>query len=167
MIRLSIVGLVFSFCFLITTSVFAQEQVARPQVSTKSGIAKMSCPARVEVIKKRADGLTKLTVNMEEKFASIAARAETRYLTKVIPFGMEVVNYASLAADIQTKKATVDAALKIAQHDTNTFNCVSSNSKTQMMEFRKDMQTVKSALKEYRASVKNLIVAVSKVMEGK
>jgi hypothetical protein len=56
----------------------------------------------------------------------------------------------------------VQAALTKTQNDADNFNCT-GNPKDQLMLFREDMQSVKKALKDYRTSIKNLIVAVHSV----
>lgn len=84
-------------------------------------------------------------------------------MSKVVPSGKTIANYDSLVADIQAKKSAVQTALSIAQNDANSFSCTGDDPKGQLTQFRKDMQAVKKALKEYRTSIKNLIVAVRSV----
>ncbi len=100
---------------------------------------------------------------MEEKFDVIAKRVEDYYTSKVVPSGKTVANYASLVADIQTKKGAVQTALTQAQTNAASFACTSDDPKGQMTQFKDDMRTVKAALKDYRTSIKNLIVAVRSV----
>lgn len=100
---------------------------------------------------------------MEDKFDRIAKRVENHYTTKVIPSGKSAANYDGLVADIATKKTAVQVALIIAHNDSNSFSCTTADPKGQMTQFRKDMQLVKKALKEYRTSIRNLIVDVRSV----
>ncbi|HSX18683.1 MAG TPA: hypothetical protein VLE91_00955 [Candidatus Saccharimonadales bacterium] len=132
--------------------------VANPNLSTQSG-ALRSCQAKEAAIKNRSMHLTQLAQNMETKFDAIANRVENYYTTKVVPGGKTVPNYDALVADIQTKKTAASTALTKAQNDANNFSC-SGNPKTQLTQFREDMQLTKSALKNYRTSIRNLIVAV-------
>lgn len=97
---------------------------------------------------------------MQEKFDAIAGRVEEYYTAKVIPSGKTVANYGSLVADIQTKKAAVQTALTTAQSHTGSFTCDGNDPKGQLTQFKDDMRAVKSALKDYRTAIKNLIVAV-------
>lgn len=122
-----------------------------------------ACQAREVAIKKRSDQLVALATNMESKFDSIAKRVEDYYTTTVIPSGKSVANYDALVSDIQSKKSAVSTALATAQSDVSSFSCVSDDPKTEMTKFRTDMQAVKSALKDFRTSIKNLIVAVHSV----
>jgi peptidoglycan hydrolase CwlO-like protein len=122
-----------------------------------------ACQAREDAIKKRASHITQLATNMEDKFDKHAQKVEEYYTSKVVPSGKTVANYDSLVADIDAKKAAVAAALSTAQNDANNFSCTGDDPKGQLTQFRKDMQAVKKALKDYRTSIKNLIVAVRSV----
>lgn len=141
-------------------------QANNPRIPAPSGLAAgklQSCQARENGIKQRSTHLVDLVTNMESKFDAIASRVEDYYTSKVVPSGKAVPNYNTLVADIQTKKTAVQAALTTAQSDAASFSCTSSDPKTQMTKFRTDMQVVKTALKDFRTSIKNLIVAVHSV----
>lgn len=122
-----------------------------------------ACQAKENSIKNKLTHLADLVTNMESKFDSIATRVENYYSSKVVPSGKTVPNYDALVSDIQNKKTAVQTALTVAQSNANSFNCTGNDPKGQLAQFRKDMQAVKSALKEYRTSIKNLIVAVHSV----
>lgn len=118
------------------------------------------CQNREAAITKRSEQLTKMATTMEVTFARIATRVENYYTNTVKPSGKTVSNYDALVADIAAKKTIVDTDLTKAQTDMTTFDCASSDPKGQLTTFRTDMQKVKSDLKDYRTSIKNLIVAV-------
>ncbi|MBI3397376.1 hypothetical protein HY045_02780 [Candidatus Woesebacteria bacterium] len=122
-----------------------------------------ACQARENAIKTRSTHLGQLATTMEEKFDAIAKRVEEYYTTKVVPSGKTVSDYDALVADIQTKKTAVQTALTQAQADSTGFSCTGDDPKGQMTLFRKDMQAVIQALKDYRTSIKSLIVAVHSV----
>lgn len=122
-----------------------------------------ACQARENAMKTRSTNLTKLVTTMEEKFDAIALRVEKFYTTKIIPSGKTVANYDVLVNNIATKKSDVQTALTKAQDDIAGFSCDGNDPKAQMKDFRLDMQTVKEKLKDYRKSVKDLIVAVHSV----
>ena len=159
--------------FVLTSSVLAvgkpsdvgaQSVTGQAQAKTRLTEAKLrACQAREDAIKKRASYLTQLATNMESNFDKHTQRVEEYYTSKVVPSGKTVANYDSLVADIQTKKTAVQAALTTAQNDANNFSCAGNDPKAQLTQFRKDMQAVKKALKDYRTSIKNLIVAVRSV----
>ena len=119
-----------------------------------------SCQARENSIMKRAERLGNLAANMLEKFDAITERVKEFYETKVVPDGNTVENYDDLVADIDAKKEAAQASLDNAQDAISAFSCDSDDPKGLLTQYREDMQDVKSALKDYRTSIKNLIVAV-------
>lgn len=124
-----------------------------------------SCQARESAITNRSVHLGQLVTTMEEKFDAIVKRVEEYYTTKVVPSGKTVVNYDSLVADIQTKKNAVQTATGTkTQASIAGFSCTGDDPKGQLTQYRKDMQAVIQALKDYRTSIKNLIVAVHSVV---
>lgn len=145
---------------------YGASQAGNPRQNAQTRLldAKLrACQARENAIKQRSTRLTQLVATMESKFDAIAKRVEDYYNSKIVPSGKSVANYASLTADIQTKKTAVQTALTTAQNDETGFSCTSGDPKGQMTQFRQDMQAVKEALKDYRISIKNLIVAVHSV----
>ncbi len=122
-----------------------------------------ACQARENAIKTRSGHLSQLVTSMEEKFDAIAGRVEEYYTSKVVPSGKTVANYDSLVADIATKKAAVGTAVTKTQNDISGFSCDGADPKGQMTTYRSDMQGVKQELKDYRTSIKDLIVAVRSV----
>lgn len=129
-----------------------------------TGAKLKACQAKENTIKKRTEQLVKLATTMQEKFEAIAGRVKEYYTSKVVPNGKTVANYDSLVADIQTKKGAVQTALSQAQTNALGFACTSDDPKGQLVQFKDDMKAVKSALKDYRTSIKNLIVAVRSVI---
>lgn len=119
-----------------------------------------ACEAKQEAIKNRMGSLTRLTANMVEKFDSISTRVQAFYADKVLPSGETLSNYDALVAEIAAKKAIVDTDLETAQTSVDEFNCGADNPKEHLNRFRLSMQKVKTDLKNYRTSIKNLIVAV-------
>ena len=122
-----------------------------------------ACQARENAIKTRFERLSQLVTTMEEKFDAIAGRVEEYYTSKVVPGGKTVANYDSLIADIATKKVAVGTALTKARNNVSGFSCDGNDPKGQMMTYRSDMQGVIQELKNYRTSIKDLIVAVRSV----
>ncbi len=132
------------------------------QANQQNGVTR-ACQTRENAIKTRSTHLVNLVTTMESKFDAIATRVEDYYANKVAPSGKTVSNYNTLVSDIQTKKTAIQTALTTAQNDATSFTCTSTNPKGQLTQFRDDMQAVKSVLKDYRTSIKNLIVAVHSV----
>ncbi len=176
--QISFLGIFLISLILFTVTAFAigkpqdvgaqGQGLEHPNVSVTQGVGGKlrACQARESAIKNRLTHLTTLTTNMETKFDAIAARVENFYTNKVVPSGKTVSNYNTLVSDIQAQKTTVQTVLTKAQTDVNSFSCISGNPKTQLTQLREDMQVVKRALKAYRTSIKNLIVAVRSVTGG-
>ena len=156
-----------SFVFLLTvfllsfsaTPVLAQD--ATPKVGKRLGELKMkACQSHEESLQQRMTKLTNMTTNMQNKFAAHAQRVEDYYTDKVISAGKNVANYDQLVVDVENKNTKVSESLAKAQTTANNFSCEAENPKQVLTSFRKDMQSTKMALKEYRIAIKNLIVAV-------
>lgn len=173
LLLISVLLLIFVFFTSSALAVNKPDTVGRPsnvggekkqQVQVRLAEAKLkACQAKEGALKKRTEQLAKLTTVMQEKFDAIAGRVEEYYVSKAVPNEKTVTNYDSLAADIQTKKEAVQSALTAAQGNVGSFACDGNNPKGQLVQFREDMLEVKSALKDYRTSIKNLIVAVRSI----
>lgn len=150
---LILLAILFSIVYLI----FAPHTFAQ-RVNPSANGKLRACQAHEKAIKNRLQSLINLVSNQEDKFGSISARVENYYTSKMVPKGEILSNYNTLVADISTKKSVVDSDLANAKKDAASFSCTSSNPKTPLLTFRQDMQTVKSALKDYRTSIRNLIV---------
>lgn len=153
----------FTALALLVTPVFAVGSSARPStVPVGSGSGRLNeakikvCQVHEEVINTRASNLNRLVTNMLSKFDAIAVRVEEYYTGS----GLNVAGYGTLVSTIAAKKSAVESALLTAENDANSFSCTGENPKGKMTEYRKDMQAVISGLKEYRSSIKDLIVAV-------
>jgi hypothetical protein len=102
------------------------------------------------IIQKRSTQATKqLAV-----FKKIADRVEAFISDKKLT----IENYDALAADIKDKEAAATAAIEA---NTNTvFDCASTDSAAPGKVAKASVETVRSALQDYRTSIKNLIVKV-------
>ena len=162
--KIKIIGAsVLAASFLVSNVAFAIN--IPDDIKTKlQDVRLKSCQARESLIKNRSNSLARLVEGMINHFDKIALRVENYYTEKVVPSGKTVANYAELMADIDAKKALVETALQKSKDDFKTFSCTTDDPKGQLALFREDMQAVKKALKDYRASIKNLIVAINSVM---
>ena len=114
------------------------------------------CQDRHDRIEKHAKNSTKIADKIADTFAAIADRVDQFKVDKAI----DVENYQQLKADVESKKAAVDAAITAATGQSTTFDCNSTGPKAQLHDFISQMDNVRKALKEYRTSIKNLIHAV-------
>lgn len=128
--------------------------------NTKAEGRLRACQAKQQGVIKRMTQLEKMATNMLGKFSEIQARVEKYYIDKVLPSGKTVANYSVLLADIQTKKTAVQTAITAVKTGSAGFSCTIGDPKEQVKLFRDGMKEVKSALKAYRTSIRNLIVAV-------
>ena len=102
------------------------------------------------IIQKRSTQATKQL----DVFKKIADRVEKFISDKQLT----IENYDALAADIKDKEAAATAAIEA---NTNTvFDCDSADSSDPGKVAKASVQTVRDALKDYRTSIKNLIVKV-------
>lgn len=156
--------ILFGFLFLLSLVFVTPTFAAKPSsLPTPSDGKVRACQARQDAIKNRMESLVKMAANMEEKFDSIANRVKDFYTNKVLSTGKTVANYDTLVSNIQTKKDVVKSDLNKARSDVDSFNCETGDPKTLFNQFRLDMQMVKKALKDFRTSIKNLIVAVHSI----
>lgn len=123
------------------------------------------CQNHEDEIKEKLGNLGDFVSRALGTFDAIASRVENFYTTKVAPTH-PISNYQALVSDIAAKRAAAVTALTNAQSDINGFVCTGANPKGQITQYRVDMQLVKQALKDYRTSIKNLIVAVKAEVEG-
>ena len=89
-------------------------------------------------------------------FTSIAEKTEKFYTAK----GKTVSNYDQLTADVSAKKAAAQSAVDALSATSTSFTCSQDNPKGVATSFKAELKTEISALKAYKTSVKNLIVAV-------
>lgn len=142
----------------------AQAEEAKEKAKNKLTEAKLrACQNKETSIRKRIDRLTQLTTKIETNFDKHAQMVEEYYTSTVLPSGKTVANYDELIADIQTRKEAVQTALLETQGSVGGFDCEGDDPKGQLKQFRTDIQAVKKALKDYRFSIKNLIVGVRSV----
>lgn len=119
-----------------------------------------ACQSIEKNLTNRSNHLVELVTHMETTFTRIANGVEQYYLTKVVPAGNTLSNYDALVADITTKQNALTPLIEAAQADVINFSCTSDNPGASMTQYRTDMQAILHGLKDYRTSIKNLIVAV-------
>jgi hypothetical protein len=118
------------------------------------------CQNRQAAIKQRSQNLVRRANLIMNRFDRITTRVEQYYTNKLVPKGATIENYDQMVANITAKKAVVQAALTKAETDAKDFSCSSDSPKVQLQAFRQDMLAVIGALKDYKKSVIDLLVAV-------
>lgn len=168
--RITLFAGVMSFSLLFASPAWAQSQNANARammkrpVSTPSARIVNACQSREEAVKKNLGQLNRLVTNMLSVFDRHATRVQTFYTSTLVPAGKTLPNYDALVADIQTKRVAVEKALAEAEAGAADFSCTSGDPKQLLTQYRVDMQATKNALKVYRTSIKNLIVAMGTLM---
>ncbi|MDB5187187.1 MAG: hypothetical protein JWM07_659 [Candidatus Saccharibacteria bacterium] len=92
-------------------------------------------------------------------FDSIAERVQAFYVTK----GNTLENYDELVADMGAKKAAAETAVEALEAQKGGFDCEGTNPKSAITTYKTTLLDTIAVLKEYRTSVKNLIVGVKSV----
>ena len=115
-----------------------------------------ACEAREQRITRTMEQMAKRGENHIAVFTKIADRVKAFYEEK----GRTVADYDALVADVDAKKQAAEAAVASAQSVGDVFSCDGDSPKIASEEFREAHKAQVAALKEYRTSVKNLIVAV-------
>lgn len=118
------------------------------------------CEKMESKIKKRSVKMVTKAENMVTRFDKIAHRVEDYYTDKLLPKGAVVDNYEALVADVAAHEAAVNDAVATAQSGTSSFDCDANDPKGRLGNFRVDMKSVIAALKDYRTTVVDLLVAV-------
>ena len=122
---------------------------------------KLQICERVESkIENRSVKMVNKEENMVTRFDKIATKVKDYYTDKLLPKGGTIDNYDALVADVAAHEAAVNDAVATAQSGTSSFDCDANDPKGRLGNFKVDMKSVITSLKEYRTSVVNLLVAV-------
>ncbi len=89
-------------------------------------------------------------------FNKIFERTQVFYTTK----GKTAANYDALVADANAKKAAAEVAVAKAKTTSVDFKCDGSDPKGMASAFQGNLKEQNEALKAYKTSIRNLIVAV-------
>jgi uncharacterized membrane protein YqiK len=138
----------------------AKHEAQREATKTRLADAKLqACEKRQTVISNIMKRISDRGQKQIDLFSGIAARTQAFYEKK----GKTLSNYDALVADVAAKKESAqDAVAMIAAHGTE-FDCNSEDPKGSVTSFREHQKQAIAALKEYKTSVKNLIVGVKSV----
>ena len=119
-----------------------------------------ACQRKQTNIKRRSDNLIRRVNLIIDRFDRITNRVKEYYNNKLVPKGITVENYDQLLADIEAKKQAAKDAASIASDTAKGFSCDSADPKAQLGQFRTEVTNVIRALKEYKKSVIDFLVAV-------
>lgn len=145
----------------------ARQKVQEMKVKLENRQAKLD-DAKKKICEKRQANIKKHMTNTAARgerqltvFTKIAERVQKFYVDK----NLSVANYDELVAAMETAKADARKAVDAAKTDSTTFQCGADNPKGLADTFKERLKVEIEALKAYRTSVKNLIVAVKSAAE--
>lgn len=118
------------------------------------------CEKRSDKIIKRSNQLAQRAEKQLNKFTEIAGRVDNFYLNRLVPKGVTLANYDALKADIEARKQEVADTVASAKTAAASFDCSGEDPKGQLGSYRDEMKVAVAALKDFRISIKNFIVAV-------
>ncbi|OGY32308.1 MAG: hypothetical protein A3A57_01560 [Candidatus Woykebacteria bacterium RIFCSPLOWO2_01_FULL_41_12] len=134
---------------------------ARGKFEKHLGEAKLRvCEKLEDTINNRSDHLLDRVNKHIARFDRISSKVQTFYTEKMVPKGINVENYETLVGNIATKKAAAVEAAANAAATIDDFDCSGDSPGQALADFHDQMHVVIKALKEYKKSVVDLIVAV-------
>lgn len=118
-----------------------------------------ACEARQSAIRTIMQNAGERGDNHIAVFSKITERVEAFYVSK----GKTLSNYDQLVAEVAAKKAAAQAAVDAVKSADTQFTCDGDNPKGMISVFKAELKAQVTAMKEYRAAVKNLIAGVKSV----
>ncbi len=122
-----------------------------------------ACENRRESAKKIMERISNRGEKQIEVFTKISDRTQEFYKQK----GYNVANYDSLVSDVNAKKQAALVATENTKKSAEKFVCSSDNSVGNSAVFKNNLKLQIQAIKDYKTSVKNLIVAVKSANPNK
>lgn len=124
---------------------------------------KAACENRRESFKTRMENISERAGRHVSRLESITERVDAFKTTK----NLTVENYDALLADVENKKALVETLAEAVKQQAEAFTCgeEEGEAKANLSTFKDALEQEIDALKAYKTSVKNLIVAVKTAAE--
>lgn len=174
---ITLVSLLLIFLFLFTSVVVAVEGPVKLQTklvaqnsqntATSAGKKAHLDQVKLKICQKKQAGIQKRSQNLVRRgnlifsrFDRIVERVKQYYNNRLVPKDLTIENYDLMLANIEANKTTVKEALSTAENAAKAFDCSSDDPKGQIHTFRVEMTNVIRALKEYKKSVIDFLVAV-------
>jgi hypothetical protein len=117
------------------------------------------CKEREARINEKMKKISERKAKQVEVFNKIAERTMTFYEEN----NLTLANYDALVADVVAKRGIADAEIENLKNTTVDFKCDSEDPLKVSEAFKTARESVKKAMKDYKTSVKNLIVGVKSV----
>jgi hypothetical protein len=114
------------------------------------------CVAVSKNITMRSQNMVRTVAELQNKFMSIVEGVKAYYVKN----GLKLSNYDELVVSIDTNNRLIEQHMTAAQEDVSQFSCNGENPSAQLKKLEVDIHLVLNALKEYRNTIRNLIVAI-------
>ncbi|HSW85757.1 MAG TPA: hypothetical protein VLF79_04085 [Candidatus Saccharimonadales bacterium] len=144
----------------------ASAQSAGQQTDPSSHRTAKLADAKLKACKNREKAINNILKHISDRgqrqlnlFTSIATKTETFYTDK----GKTLSNYDALVTDVTAKKAAAQTEVDTVKAESVTFKCDGTDPKGAASSFKEALKGEIQALKDYKTSVKNLIVGVKSV----
>lgn len=149
----------------------AEAEARREAARAKAEVAREEAKSRLSetklrVCEKHKTSITGTMARISDRgekhlnlFSNISERTQEFYIKK----GANLSNYEELVADTVEKKELAGTALTMIDDYSSNFDCNGDNPKALVANFKEHHKHAIEALKEYKTSVKNLIVGVKSV----
>lgn len=122
----------------------------------------LACKNHQAAIYKIMSGIVTASQKQLDTMSLIATRVETFYANS----GKKISSYDGLIADVSAKKTAAQNTIDLIKADSSLFSCDGTDPKGVAQDFKTNLAQGISALKDYKTSVKNLIVGVKSALGG-
>lgn len=150
-----------------TTTAIERKETAQANMAERKEqrVAKLeakkleTCKKREAAINKKMSSIADRATKQLAVFTKISDRTQAFYTEK----GRTLATYDTLVADVTAKRAAAETAAVTIKSTSVEFKCDGTDPKGAAASFKESQKTMNTALKEYKTSVKNLIVGVKSV----
>lgn len=118
------------------------------------------CNQKESQIVRRSQRLEERAERQVKNFTLKADRVDTYYNNKLVPQGVTIASYSALKSNIEAQKTELKTAINSATEAAKKFDCQGEDPKGQLNVFHQEMRSVIAALKDFRTSIKDFIVAI-------
>lgn len=122
--------------------------------------------AKLKACQNRQESITSIMGRIGDRgqkqidlFSTIAERTQTFYTEK----GKTLANYDELVSNVEAKKAAAQTTVDTVKSTSTEFDCTGENPRGVASTFKESLKAQITALKDYKTSVKDLIVGVKSV----
>ena len=145
-----------------------EEHEAATTTSVREEVKGRLDEAKKKVCENRATAIKRL-MNQAAEQGTKKLNTFGTYTTRIQEFysnnTLVVANYDALVAAVAAKKVAAQTAIATVK-DNTSFDCNAENPVNKINAFNGQVKTMVEALKEYRASIKNLLIAVKQAADA-